>query len=77
MADMKDVINQLRENNAFQPIGIIGTPVGFVNVIESKEQLLQTTKTDWVTVEGNRGGSNVAAALVNAAFTLEEASQFL
>jgi len=72
-----ELIDQLREKETFKPVGIIGTPVGFVNVIESKEQLLQTTKTDWVTVEGNRGGSNVAAAIVNAAFTLEEANQFL
>ena len=72
-----ELIDQLREKETFQPIGIIGTPVGFVNVIESKEQLVQTTKTDWVAVEGNRGGSNVAAAIVNAAFTLEEAKQFL
>lgn len=72
-----ELIEQLRATETFRPIGIIGTPVGFVNVIESKEQLLQTTQTDWVTVEGNRGGSNVAAAIVNAAFTLEEANQFL
>jgi len=72
-----ELTEQLRENKTFQPIGIIGTPVGFVNVIESKEQLIQTNKTNWITVEGNRGGSNVAAAIVNAAFTLEEANQFL
>ena len=56
----------------FQPAGIIGVPVGFVNVIEAKAQLAQAA-VDQVIIQGNRGGSNVAAAIVNAAFTLEQA----
>lgn len=72
-----ELVDQLKEKVSFRPIGIIGTPVGFVNVIESKEQLMQVQRTYWVTVEGNRGGSNIAAAMVNAAFTLEEAAHFL
>ncbi|BDS11204.1 precorrin-3B C(17)-methyltransferase [Aureispira anguillae] len=72
-----ELTEQLKENETFKPVGIVGTPVGFVNVIESKEQLVQAKGTNWVTVEGNRGGSNVAAAIVNAAFTLEDATEFL
>ena len=63
-----EIIEQLRENTAFKPAGVVGVPVGFVNVLEAKEQLSQTKNTDWVIIEGNRGGSNVAAAIVNASF---------
>ena len=71
-----EIVDQLRDNTAFKPVGIIGVPVGFVNVLESKEQLSQIATTDWVIIEGNRGGSNVAAAITNAAFTLPEASTY-
>ena len=71
-----EIVEQLRENATFQPVGVVGVPVGFVNVLEAKEQLSQTNNTDWVIVEGNRGGSNIAAAIVNAAFTLPEASSY-
>lgn len=71
-----EITDQLISNKAFSPVGIIGVPVGFVNVIESKEQLTQTNKIDWVTIHGNRGGSNIAAAIVNAAFTVEEAKAY-
>ena len=73
---LMEVTDQLRSNENFKPAGVIGVPVGFVNVIESKEQLSQASNTDWVIIEGNRGGSNVAAAIVNAAFTLDEASEY-
>ena len=72
-----ELTEQLRNNPDFKPAGIIGAPVGFVNVLESKEQLSQVKNTDWVILHGNRGGSNVAAAIVNAAFTLEEANEFM
>ena len=71
-----EIVAQLRDNTSFKPVGIVGVPVGFVNVLESKEQLSQINTTDWVIIEGNRGGSNVAAAIVNAAFTLPEASTY-
>ncbi len=71
-----EIIEQLRTNSRFKPAGIIGVPVGFVNVLEAKEQLSQTKTTHWALIEGNRGGSNVAAAITNAAFTLEEASHY-
>ena len=71
-----EIVDQLRDNLLFKPAGIVGVPVGFVNVLEAKEQLSQTKNTDWVIIEGNRGGSNVAAAIVNAAFTLDEASDY-
>ncbi len=71
-----EIVEQLRENTTFRPVGVVGVPVGFVNVLEAKEQLSQINNTDWVIIEGNRGGSNVAAAIVNAAFTLPEALNY-
>ena len=44
---------------------IIGVPVGFVNAAESKDLLLQQ-ETPFITILGRRGGSPVAAAIVNA-----------
>ena len=44
---------------------IIGVPVGFVNVVESKELIL-TTKIPYIVARGRKGGSNVAAAICNA-----------
>ena len=40
-------------------------PVGFVNVVESKEELMRTVP-DYIVARGRKGGSNVAAAIVNA-----------
>ena len=44
---------------------IVGVPVGFVNAAESKDLLLQQ-ETPFITVLGRRGGSPVAAAIINA-----------
>lgn len=57
--------------NKFNPIGIIGAPVGFVNVIESKLKLQALSAIPYVIIKGRKGGSNVAASIVNAAFTFE------
>ncbi|WP_312640815.1 precorrin-8X methylmutase [Hydrogenoanaerobacterium sp.] len=48
-----------------QPELIIGVPVGFVNVVESKELLMQTN-IPYIVARGRKGGSNVAAAVCNA-----------
>ncbi len=44
---------------------IIGVPVGFVNVVSSKE-LIMESGLDYIVNSGRKGGSNVAAAIVNA-----------
>ncbi len=44
---------------------VIGVPVGFVNVVEAKEKLWQSG-IPCIASMGRRGGSNVAAAIVNA-----------
>ena len=71
-----EITESIRTKENFEPAGVIGAPVGFINVIESKEQLSQLNTTNWAIVHGNKGGSNVAASIVNAAFTLEEASNY-
>ncbi len=47
------------------PALVIGVPVGFVNVIESKE-LLMATMVPYITAVGRKGGSPVASTIVNA-----------
>jgi precorrin-8X/cobalt-precorrin-8 methylmutase len=46
-------------------VGVIGVPVGFVGAAESKEDLYATNLA-FITSLGRKGGSNVAAAIVNA-----------
>lgn len=47
------------------PALVIGLPVGFVNAAESKEALM-ALQIPYITNTGRKGGSNVAAAVVNA-----------
>lgn len=47
------------------PALIIGVPVGFVNVVESKELILDS-EVPHIVARGRKGGSNVAAAICNA-----------
>jgi precorrin-8X/cobalt-precorrin-8 methylmutase len=55
---------QLATTSAMPPL-VIGAPVGFISVVESKQQLAQTAVPQ-IRVEGRKGGSAVAAAIVNA-----------
>lgn len=48
------------------PSLVVGMPVGFVNAAESKELLLAQEKTPFVTIRGRKGGSALAACVVNA-----------
>ena len=48
-----------------RPALIIGVPVGFVNVVESKEIILRED-VPYIVARGRKGGSNVAAAICNA-----------
>ena len=56
---------ELAEEGALQPALVIGVPVGFVNVVEAKELILQS-RLPHIVARGRKGGSNVAAAIVNA-----------
>lgn len=52
-----------------KPSLIIGVPVGFVSVLESKEMLAQINIPQ-ICVKGRKGGSSVAAAIINALLIL-------
>lgn len=52
-------------NGEMKPDLIIGVPVGFVNVVQAKE-LIMTAGVPYIVARGRKGGSNVAAAIVNA-----------
>ena len=58
-------LHELIEEGAVSPALVIGVPVGFVNVVESKELFLGVD-TPYIIARGRKGGSNVAAAIVNA-----------
>jgi precorrin-8X/cobalt-precorrin-8 methylmutase len=52
-----------------QPALVIGAPVGFISVLESKTVLAQTFVPQ-IRIEGRKGGSPVAAAILNALLIL-------
>lgn len=58
-------LKELMDGGKLDPALIIGVPVGFVNVVESKELILGTNVTH-IVARGRKGGSNVAAAICNA-----------
>ena len=58
-------LHELIENGAFRPELVIGVPVGFVNVVQSKEMIMDTD-VPYIVAKGRKGGSNVAAAICNA-----------
>ena len=49
-----------------RPALVVGVPVGFVNVTESKVCLMQRDDLQWIATAGRKGGSPVAVAIVNA-----------
>ena len=58
-------LRELMEVTDFKPALIIGVPVGFVNVVNAKE-LIMETDVPWIVNRGRKGGSGVAAAICNA-----------
>lgn len=57
------------------PEGIIGAPVGFVHVEESKHAAKPFRDIPKILIEGRKGGSNLAATLVNSILTYDDAEQ--
>ncbi|SKC04611.1 precorrin-8X methylmutase [Lachnospiraceae bacterium] len=58
-------IHELVQEGKLKPSLVIGVPVGFVNVVESKELIIESD-IPHIVARGNKGGSNVAAAICNA-----------
>ncbi|MBR4513859.1 MAG: precorrin-8X methylmutase [Lachnospiraceae bacterium] len=67
-------IREMYDNGTFAPAAVIGVPVGFVNVEAAKELIIETDMT-YIVNRGRKGGSNVAAAIINAfLYTLKVSS---
>lgn len=58
-------IRQLHDAGLFSPRFVIGCPVGFVNVVAAKELILESDM-DFIVAKGRKGGSTIAAAIVNS-----------
>lgn len=57
---------ELIREGKLSPELVIGVPVGFVNVVQSKELILTLEKTPYIVARGRKGGSNIAACICNA-----------
>ena len=60
-----EVLRLAKEENIL-PAVVIGIPVGFVGAADSKKLLADNALVPYVTVEGTKGGSPIAASVVNA-----------
>jgi precorrin-8X/cobalt-precorrin-8 methylmutase len=58
-------IYELVQEGKLHPALVIGVPVGFVNVVQSKE-LIMETEVPYIVAKGRKGGSNIAACICNA-----------
>lgn len=62
-------ICELIDEGRLKPALVIGAPVGFVNVVEAKELLMETLDRrgiPYIVPKGRKGGSNIAATICNA-----------
>jgi len=71
---LMELCSLIRKGKA-SPAGIVAAPVGFVHVRESKHMVKPFTDIPKLIIEGRKGGSNLAATLVNAILTFDDASQ--
>lgn len=69
---LMELCELIRKGKA-QPAGIVAAPVGFVHVQESKHMTKPFTQIPKIIVEGRKGGSNLAATLVNAVLCYNDA----
>ena len=57
---------ELISEGKLNPEAVIAVPVGFVNVVQSKELILTLKDTPYIVARGRKGGSNIAACICNA-----------
>ena len=69
---LMELCNLIRQGKA-TPAGIIAAPVGFVHVRESKHMVKPFRNIPKLIVEGRKGGSNLAATLVNSILCFNDA----
>ena len=58
-------LHDMMEKDIFVPDFVIGVPVGFVNVVQSKELFL-SSHIPCIINKGRKGGSTVCAAIMNS-----------
>ena len=71
---LMELCDLIRKGKA-RPAGVIAAPVGFVHVRESKQMVKPFAHIDKLIIEGRKGGSNLAATLVNAILCYNDAEQ--
>lgn len=65
----------LMKRGLAKPMGVVAAPVGFVHVQESKHMVKPFADVPQVIVEGRKGGSNLAATIVNSILCFNDAEQ--
>lgn len=68
-------IYELMREGRLDPVLVVGVPVGFVNVVESKELIMSIDGLDYIVAQGRKGGSNIAAAICNAMIYMARAGE--
>jgi len=70
------LLNRITEDKC-KPALVVGMPVGFVNAAESKELLMEQKDIPYITIRGRKGGSALAATVVNqlAEVAIEKSEQ--
>ncbi len=63
---------ELIKEGKLLPKAVIAVPVGFVNVVQSKELILTLEDTPYIVARGRKGGSNIAACICNALLYMME-----
>lgn len=63
---------ELIKEGRINPELVIAVPVGFVNVVQSKELILSLEDTPHIVARGRKGGSNIAACICNALLYMED-----
>ena len=58
-------VHRMIVEEGLKPALVVGVPVGFVNVVESKE-IIMGDDVPYIVAKGRKGGSNIAAAIINA-----------
>jgi precorrin isomerase len=64
-------LNRMIMEDGIRPALVIAMPVGFVHVVESKEELM-SLEVPWISIPGRRGGSTLAVAALHALCMLPE-----
>ena len=59
-------IYELVKEGRLHPALVIGVPVGFVNVVQAKELILELEDVPYIVAKGRKGGSPIAATIINA-----------